>query len=128
MRRRLPRCLIPPSPRRASLPASREGSMVMEAWFDERFLSVAACDHERAPARIALGLGPGVILAVVAGWAPALVWTVAALALEGPLWRLTRGLAQDGVIEPLPAAGALVLQLGLISVWSFAGLLLWRGG
>ena len=44
---------------------------LMDAWFDERFLSVAARDHETARPRAALSLGLAAVLAVVAGWVPA---------------------------------------------------------
>ena len=93
----------------------------MENWFDERFTTAVARDRREAPLRLAVALVVGVVLAVAADWRPAFIWTLAAVAVEAGLYRLTQALDEDRPPSKLGAWATAAVRLLLTNVWAFPG-------
>jgi signal transduction histidine kinase/CheY-like chemotaxis protein len=95
------------------------------SWFDERFVSAGAQTHRLWPVRLPMAAAIGVLLGHAAGWSLGVGWTLAALAIEGPLTFSTRGMAHGAAPSRRAAWGVFWIYGLAVSVWSGAGAILW---
>jgi len=96
------------------------------SWFDERFESAGAQTYRLWPVRLVMAGVLSVLLAHVAGWPIAAVWTAMALATEIPLSLTTRPIAKGQPISRRRAWAIFWTYAVAVTSWSSAGAILWE--